>query len=100
MTAPAIDPGSPAWALGAFVVTVCVAGGVRALAAPLGLVAQPNARSSHVVPTPTGGGIAIVLAVLAWFVLAWWHDPAAPTAMESRGGVFSTHSGNPFALLG
>ncbi|MCJ2083615.1 glycosyl transferase [Methylobacterium sp. J-090] len=28
-------------------------------------LARPNARSSHTVPTPQGGGIAIVLAVLA-----------------------------------
>ncbi len=28
-------------------------------------LARPNARSSHVVPTPQGGGIAVVAATLA-----------------------------------
>lgn len=32
----------------------------------LRLVATPNYRSSHVSPTPTGGGIAMVFPVLAW----------------------------------
>ena len=34
---------------------------VRRQAAALGLVAQPNARSSHQAPTPTGGGLGIVV---------------------------------------
>jgi Fuc2NAc and GlcNAc transferase len=34
-----------------------------------GLVDVPNARSSHVVPTPRGGGVAIVISTLtAWLV--------------------------------
>ncbi len=44
-----------------------VAGLVRVLRR-IGGVAKPNERSSHVRPTPNGGGIAVVLAV----VLAWW----------------------------
>jgi len=36
------------------------------LAPGVRLVAHPNERSSHVNPTPTGGGIAIALPVLAW----------------------------------
>ena len=31
----------------------------------MGLVQQPNHRSSHVVPTPSGGGVAIAVATLA-----------------------------------
>src|SRR4051812_16514608 len=44
---------------------------VRNLAAHFGMVDRPNMRSSHHVPTPRGGGIAIVLAVafaVPWFV--------------------------------
>jgi len=32
----------------------------------------PNERSSHVRPTPRGGGLSIVLVVLAGTALAWW----------------------------
>ncbi len=39
----------------------------------LGLVQHPNHRSSHVVPTPSGGGVAIaVSALLAGGVLCLW----------------------------
>ena len=34
----------------------------------------PNARSSHVVPTPRGGGVAIVIATLAVLPLLGWLD--------------------------
>jgi UDP-N-acetylmuramyl pentapeptide phosphotransferase/UDP-N-acetylglucosamine-1-phosphate transferase len=37
----------------------------------LGALAAPNARSSHVQPTPNGGGIVAVSVVLA---LWWWSD--------------------------
>ena len=35
-------------------------------------LARPNARSSHSVPTPQGGGVAVLLAVLAGLVLFAW----------------------------
>jgi Fuc2NAc and GlcNAc transferase len=56
-----------AWlvALAAFIVTVALTGAVRRLALSRGLVDVPNARSSHSTPTARGGGIAIVLVVLA-----------------------------------
>jgi UDP-N-acetylmuramyl pentapeptide phosphotransferase/UDP-N-acetylglucosamine-1-phosphate transferase len=39
----------------------------------------PNARSSHVVPTPRGGGIAVIgTSVVAWLVL--WAQGIVPTA--------------------
>ncbi len=39
-------------------------------------LARPNARSSHRTPTPQGGGIAVILAVLgtSWAVVALWPD--------------------------
>lgn len=43
-------------ALAAFAVTLLI----RRHAGSLGLVATPNARSSHTVPTPSGGGVGIV----------------------------------------
>ena len=45
---------------------------IRRRAAALGLVAEVNERSSHAIPTPSGGGVGIVLATsLAGLLLAW-----------------------------
>ena len=50
---------------------------------------RPNERSSHLVPTPRGGGIAVIAAVaLAWTALAW--AGAAPS------GVFAIALGAIF----
>ena len=43
----------------------------RRVALRRGLIDQPNERSSHTVPTPRGGGVAIVLASLAGFAGLW-----------------------------
>jgi Fuc2NAc and GlcNAc transferase len=53
-------------ALGAFFLTGCL----RFYALKRSLVDIPNARSSHTVPTPRGGGIAIVLSFLAAVLFA------------------------------
>lgn len=47
-----------------------VTGLVRARALQGGILDVPNERSSHVVPTPRGGGLAIVLVVLLGTILA------------------------------
>lgn len=45
---------------------------IRRRAKTLGLVAEVNERSSHAIPTPSGGGVGIVLAAsLAGLFLAW-----------------------------
>ncbi|GLK88940.1 MraY family glycosyltransferase [Pseudomonas turukhanskensis] len=47
----------------------------------------PNARSSHTVPTPRGGGVAIVLSFLLVLpLLAWWGDISWPLAWALLGG--------------
>ncbi|WP_407524715.1 MraY family glycosyltransferase [Methylobacterium oryzisoli] len=38
-------------------------------------LARPNARSSHRVPTPQGGGIAVIAAALAVAAALWPHSP-------------------------
>src|SRR5271165_2986074 len=43
---------------------------VRALALRFGAVAKPNDRSVHEVPTPTLGGIALLLAFVGGLLLA------------------------------
>lgn len=67
----------------AFVIAGLIAGGIRKNADRLNLVQAPNERSSHVKPTPSGGGVgiavsgsigAIVMALqigaFGWIVLA------------------------------
>jgi Fuc2NAc and GlcNAc transferase len=45
---------------------------IRRRAAALGLLAEVNERSSHAIPTPSGGGVGIVAATsLAGLLLAW-----------------------------
>lgn len=49
----------------------------------------PNDRSSHDVPTPRGGGVAIVCASLFGSAVLWWLDvvPAAQFAGLAGGGI-------------
>lgn len=51
--------------VGALVLTMILTGVARSRALARGTLDVPNARSSHTVPTPRGGGIAIVVSVLA-----------------------------------
>ena len=48
----------------AFVIAIALTGWFRRYALKGGLLDVPNDRSSHVSPTPRGGGVAIVLATL------------------------------------
>ena len=64
----------------------------------LGLVQEPNHRSSHVVPTPSGGGVAIAIAnVLAIIVLClsgapWmWPVAAGAAAIGALGFADDLH---------
>ena len=62
----------------AFVVSCVLTGVLRARAASGGLIDVPNERISHKVPTPRGGGAAIVIALTAALV-------AAPTLLAAQG---------------
>lgn len=53
------------------VVTFVTAPGVRWLMLHRGIIDVPNHRSSHVRPTPRGGGLACMLGVLAALLLAY-----------------------------
>jgi UDP-N-acetylmuramyl pentapeptide phosphotransferase/UDP-N-acetylglucosamine-1-phosphate transferase len=44
-------------------------------------MAQPNARSSHKIPTPQGGGIAVVITVIAVSYAAFFFLPSGAAAM-------------------
>jgi len=75
-----------------------------ALTAPLrlwllrrGQVDQPGRRRSHARPTPRGGGLAIVAAlVIAWVtwpgaLAAWWQPMAAIVFMAAVGWIEDRH---------
>jgi Fuc2NAc and GlcNAc transferase len=52
-------------AAASFVAALALTGAVRAYAIRHGVLDNPNARSSHTIPTPRGGGLAVILATLA-----------------------------------
>ncbi|UTW07497.1 MraY family glycosyltransferase [Pseudomonas benzenivorans] len=55
-------------------VSLVMTGALRRYALARSLMDIPNARSSHSVPTPRGGGVAIVLAFLAALPVIAWAD--------------------------
>ncbi len=57
------------WLVGAFVATTLGVFLVLKASLALELLAVPNARSSHERPTPTAGGVAIALVVLAFLAV-------------------------------
>lgn len=54
-----------------FIVSVLMTGVLRRYAIAKNLLDVPNERSSHLLPTPRGGGVAIVLAFLSGIVALW-----------------------------
>jgi Fuc2NAc and GlcNAc transferase len=74
----------------AFAMTWLLTGAMRRFALSRQLIDVPNSRSSHAVPTPTGGGVAIVIAsllsmvALAWAGMTSWRAVAA----LAGGGAF------------
>jgi Fuc2NAc and GlcNAc transferase len=55
----------------AVVVAAALTGWMRRVALSSGLIDRPNERSSHVQPTPRGGGISIVVTSAAAAVFLW-----------------------------
>ncbi|MDZ7750175.1 MAG: glycosyltransferase family 4 protein [Gammaproteobacteria bacterium] len=75
-------------AMAAFGAALVLTAMVRVYAVRRELLDTPNARSSHTVPTPRGGGVSIVLVYLvatAFAALAGWIDAAA--ALGLGGGA-------------
>jgi Fuc2NAc and GlcNAc transferase len=73
--------------LGAFVMAWFFTARVRAYAVAREILDYPNARSSHDVPTPRGGGLAIVLVVELCIVLVSFSHALPPrTAIALAGG--------------
>lgn len=76
---------------GVFASTLVATEAVRRLAPHVGLLAHPNARSSHVRATPTGGGIGFALPLLAYFAFL---------SADYRPGLPLLLAGGAVALLG
>lgn len=78
------------WALGTFVFALGLTALIRQYALRRSMVDVPNHRSSHTEPTPRGGGLAIVLAMLgAWALLPLFGlgDAGSWTVVAAAVGV-------------
>ncbi|WP_184418252.1 glycosyltransferase family 4 protein [Rhodanobacter sp. MP7CTX1] len=65
------------WLLAALLITLLLVRGAIAYAHRRGMLDQPGQRRSHSTPTPRGGGIGIVVAMLICLPGALWSLPAA-----------------------
>jgi UDP-N-acetylmuramyl pentapeptide phosphotransferase/UDP-N-acetylglucosamine-1-phosphate transferase len=68
------------WLLGSFLITVLLVRGAIGYARRRGMLDQPGQRRSHRMPTPRGGGIGIVVAMLACLPGVLYGSPAAWSA--------------------
>lgn len=71
----------------AAITSLALTGGLRRHALARGLIDRPNARSSHTVPTPRGGGVAIVLSFSAALVLLAVHGAVPPRVLSAILGA-------------
>ncbi|HAS1732197.1 TPA: glycosyltransferase family 4 protein [Enterobacter cloacae] len=69
----------------AFLVSCMLTWGLRVYAIKHNVIDRPNQRSSHSVPTPRGGGVAIVLTLLV--ALVWFYFSRVLT-LDSFLGLF------------
>ncbi len=75
------------WLLASFIITVLLVRGAVGYAHRRGMLDQPGQRRSHRVPTPRGGGVGIVVAMLvclpgiAWSLHTTWPGQALPGSL-------------------
>ena len=86
----------PAWwqlPIAAFLVGVVGTWLARRYALRRGLLDHPGERRSHALPTPRGGGISIVIAMLV--VLAWlgWREPGQGAILAAIAGGLALVAG-------
>ena len=72
---------------GALIATALLTGAFRRYALSRSLIDVPNARSSHQVPTPRGGGLALVIVVLAVLGVMVWEGSMRPGVGLALGGA-------------
>lgn len=73
-------------------ISLLMTAGLRRYALARSIIDIPNARSSHVVPTPRGGGVAIVVSFLLALVLLGVTgvlDPHTVFAVAGAGGLIA-----------
>lgn len=73
--------------VGVVVTSTLLTGWLRNYALSGGFVDVPNRRSSHVVPTPRGGGVAIVLTVLMVSPVLTWAGVLSPSLLWALLGA-------------
>lgn len=75
------------WVVLPVVISGLLTGWIRHYAQRHRLIDVPNARSSHVLPTPRGGGGAIVLVVLSALPLFAWHGAISSASLNALWGA-------------
>ncbi|WP_077444371.1 glycosyltransferase family 4 protein [Rhodanobacter sp. C05] len=63
------------WLLAALLITLLLVRSAIGYAHRRGMLDQPGQRRSHRLPTPRGGGIGIVVAMLLCLLGEWWYLP-------------------------
>ena len=84
----------------AFLVTIALTPLFMAAARRLGMVDQPGPRRIHKTPIPTGGGLAIAVAVLGVSWVARLVSDAARTTLDSRPLIGITLASAVIVFLG
>lgn len=67
--------------------SLAMTGTLRRYALAKNIIDVPNARSSHSIPTPRGGGVSIVLAFLAALAVMTLQAGAQTDALVALGGA-------------
>jgi Fuc2NAc and GlcNAc transferase len=71
----------------ALLLTVIITGLLRRYALAMSLLDMPNARSSHSIPTPRGGGLSIVIVFLLGLPVLSWMDLLTPETLWALFGA-------------
>jgi Fuc2NAc and GlcNAc transferase len=69
-----------------FFLALGLTGVIRVLVLRRGVLDVPNHRSSHAIPTPRGGGLAIVLAMVAVLAAQYWMRRSSESVLAALAG--------------
>lgn len=95
------------WLLACFIITILLVRGAIGYARRRGMLDQPGQRRSHTIPTPRGGGIGIVVAMLiclpgvawslreSWPAQAWLGGLCGALALVALAGWWDDHRSLP-----
>lgn len=77
-------------ALQIFILSICLvslSGGLTCLMKRMGIIDQPNDRSSHVGPVPRSGGVAIVITSYVGVGVVLWQQASLPVTIVQVLGI-------------